>query len=32
MDEAFRLAWSKLDVSYDYRIRTTEEQKGKESA
>ena len=26
MDEAFRLAWSKLDVSYDYWIRTTEEQ------
>src|SRR2546426_6977798 len=26
MDEAFRLAWSKLDVSYDYRIRTSEEQ------
>src|SRR3989440_1612791 len=26
MDEAFRLAWSKLDVSYDYWIRTTNEQ------
>src|SRR6266480_8109648 len=26
MDEAFRMAWSKLDVSYDYWIRTTEEQ------
>src|SRR5947209_4398066 len=26
MDEAFRLAWSKLDVSYDYWIRTAEEQ------
>jgi len=25
MDEAFRLAWDKLDVSYDYWIRTTEE-------
>src|SRR5712691_1767832 len=25
MDEAFRLAWSKLDISYDYWIRTTEE-------
>ncbi len=25
MDEAFRLAWSKLDVSYDYWMRTTEE-------
>src|SRR3989440_7077810 len=25
MDEAFRQAWSKLDVSYDYWIRTTEE-------
>jgi methionyl-tRNA synthetase len=25
MDEAFRLAWSKLDLSYDYWIRTTEE-------
>ncbi len=25
MDEAFRLAWSKLDVSYDRWIRTTEE-------
>ncbi len=25
MDEAFRLAWSKLDVSYDGWIRTTEE-------
>ncbi len=24
MDEAFRLAWSKLDVSYDYWMRTTE--------
>jgi methionyl-tRNA synthetase len=24
MDEAFRLAWSKLDISYDYWIRTTE--------
>src|SRR5213596_2129791 len=24
MDEAFRLAWSKLDVSYDRWIRTTE--------
>ena len=26
MDEAFRLAWSKLDISYDRWIRTTEEQ------
>ena len=25
MDEAFRLAWSKLDISYDRWIRTTEE-------
>lgn len=25
MDEAFRLAWSKLDISYDYWMRTTEE-------
>ena len=25
MDVAFRLAWSKLEVSYDYWIRTTEE-------
>ncbi|HLI88750.1 MAG TPA: methionine--tRNA ligase [Ktedonobacteraceae bacterium] len=25
MDEAFRLAWSKLDISYDYWIRTTTE-------
>ncbi|MBO0791023.1 MAG: class I tRNA ligase family protein, partial [Ktedonobacteraceae bacterium] len=25
MNEAFRQAWSKLDVSYDYWIRTTEE-------
>ncbi|GAC1391284.1 MAG: methionine--tRNA ligase [Ktedonobacteraceae bacterium] len=25
MDEAFRLAWSKLAISYDYWIRTTEE-------
>ncbi len=24
MDEAFRLAWSKLDISYDYWMRTTE--------
>src|SRR5438128_1825220 len=26
MDEAFRLAWSRLDISYDYWIRTAEEQ------
>jgi len=26
MDEAFRLAWSSLDISYDRWIRTTEEQ------
>src|SRR5436853_366765 len=26
MDKAFRLAWSKLDISYDRWIRTTEEQ------
>ena len=25
MDEVFRIAWSKLDISYDYWIRTTEE-------
>ncbi|GAC1429270.1 MAG: methionine--tRNA ligase [Ktedonobacteraceae bacterium] len=25
MDETFRLAWSRLDISYDYWIRTTEE-------
>jgi methionyl-tRNA synthetase len=25
MDKAFRLAWSKLDISYDYWVRTTEE-------
>src|SRR6266436_4779162 len=25
MDEAFRLAWSRLDISYDYWIRTTQE-------
>ena len=25
MDEAFRLAWEKLEISYDYWIRTTEE-------
>ena len=25
MDEAFRLAWSKLDISNDYWMRTTEE-------
>lgn len=25
MDEAFRLAWSKLDISYDYWMRTTQE-------
>jgi methionyl-tRNA synthetase len=24
MDEAFRLAWSKLDIAYDYWMRTTE--------
>src|SRR5436305_4310820 len=26
MDEVFRLAWSRLDISYDYWIRTAEEQ------
>src|SRR5437763_14697411 len=25
MDEAFRLAWEKLEISYDYWIRTSEE-------
>ena len=25
MDKAFRLAWSRLDISYDYWIRTTQE-------
>src|SRR5579885_1641809 len=25
LDKAFRLAWSKLDIGYDYWIRTTEE-------
>ncbi len=31
MDEAFRLAWSKLDISYDYWIRTTEERHARAS-
>jgi methionyl-tRNA synthetase len=31
MDEAFRLAWSTLDVSYDYWIRTNEERHARAS-